>query len=469
MEALKLEQITIEADALNSKLDAEKWFESARDFNFVFEDFETGKVWVSAMEKCANLGVTKAYIEIAIKYNMGWGVERSEQKMVDYYQKAADANDGEACYLFALNRSQYLNIEDALTEMYLLKAIELDYHAEGSVEEMLGIFYKNTDHEWFDFDAAANYLTLATEQGCINAYSQLSYLYYAEDFGNQDMETAFSILQEGAEAGQMNCQYNLGLAYLRGVYENEINTEQAEIWLQKCYDNHQYEKALTLLIDAYLEREIIPANPNDKDKYIQIENDLVDIQKRTDIRSNLRQFINDIPDDVKSKFAHLWQTDKLQNLSERLTYLNSNAPEYSNRFGYTVNVIKSTWAVVLEFNQLNFPKALPTQIFYSVGLEYEFEHQEIMILSDDMAQKKGMQIVNAFGDYVKAGNFIRTENDYSEQFKSLQFSKPIVFSELTWSEIEDYENAFHWYISDFYEYMSSDYHNPHLLVLDLRT
>ncbi len=467
MRNLTLEELAALTATVRDRPGAEALYAVAEPQSFLFDDRAYGAAWVAALEKCAAWGLPEAYVEIGTKYNLGWGVAQSAELMLAYYKKAADAGHGDACYFYALQRAQYLGLEDAETETYLLRCLQLNAPKASDAALMLGRLYLTPEFAGFDVGRAVRTFELATERGAIDGFQDLSGLYYTLDAGVQDLAQAFHWVKLGAEAGQMNCQFNLGLALLRGIYDNPLDPARAEYWLKKCYDDHGYEKALTLLVDGYLDETIVPADPADQLKYVRLENDAAAAKSRAATRQEFSDLLDELPPKLAQEFDLLLRTDKLANLAERMEYLAKLKPHLNQYLGFVPNVMRSQWAVVLEFNQRSAPSDLPAQVSYTVGLEYEFGHREILLLNGPSDRLEGMNILNAFGRHVKAGNELDRHSDYSAEFAALNLPVPVRFRQLTRDEANEYGEAFHWYIRSFYAYLTGGSYHERLLVLDL--
>lgn len=118
----------------------------------------------------------KAQIKYAECFEKGLGVEKSRQKAIYWFSKAADSEDPEAMFIMHevyLNEEGYINKEKALD--YLNKAAVLK-HPFGFFR--LGVYYKNGLHVDQDDDKAFKYISISAEDGCALSYYLLGECYY---------------------------------------------------------------------------------------------------------------------------------------------------------------------------------------------------------------------------------------------------------------------------------------------------
>jgi len=104
------------------------------------------------------------------------------------------------------------------------------------------------------------------------------------------------------------------------------------------------------------------------------------------------------PEDVRETLAELRSVDPARNLAERWALLAELRPDIvERRLGFVPMVAEHGWAVI----------ALPNDGFaYTIGLKYNFDHPELLIVAPNLSPQDIRQLLNAVGLYVSLGNRI---------------------------------------------------------------
>ena len=180
----------------------------------------------------ANEGDACAQNNLGEMYYLGWGVEESDEKAVEWFLKAAERGYARAQYklgdMYYFGDGVERSYEKA-AEWYL-KAAE-----QGLVDAQynLGRMYKNgTGVEQSDVKAAEWYLK-AAEQGLADAQCNLGVMYDNGTGVEQSFAKAVEWYQKAAEQGFARAQYNLGFMYDNGTGV-EQSFEKAAEWFLKA-------------------------------------------------------------------------------------------------------------------------------------------------------------------------------------------------------------------------------------------
>src|SRR5581483_12269175 len=113
---------------------------------------------------------------------------------------------------------------------------------------------------------------------------------------------------------------------------------------------------------------------------------------------------------IYTKFHHFLK-DKKVNLEKRWEFFISENPEWTERkLGFTPLIIKNGWAVIYIPKE---DKEEP-EFAYTIGLFYNYNHPELMMIGAHLSAKEYQAVLNAFGTLIKKGDKVEAGKDYKE-------------------------------------------------------
>lgn len=167
----------------------------------------------SLYEKSAQQGNAAALRSLGQLHMMGYGVEKSEEKAIEYYTKASEL--GSTAAQIDLGVSYYLgagvekNPDTAL--IWLKKAAE-----NGNADALwqIGSLYFTEKR----FDEARPWFQKAAEAGCDQGFYTLGIMYRDGAGVEKDAKKGFEYLLKGAQNGEPDSQCHLALARIEGKF-----------------------------------------------------------------------------------------------------------------------------------------------------------------------------------------------------------------------------------------------------------
>lgn len=148
------------------------------------------------------------YRYLAEFYLKGIGTIKNIDKAVEYYQKGFELGDYDSGYQLSLYHIKNKDFSSALK--YLFVGIENNHIPS---IKLLANMYINGDGVSKDAQIAINLLNKAKELGDIKVIHQLALLYYSFEEYNK----AFECFKKGADNGDLDSVYHLGLCYAKGL------------------------------------------------------------------------------------------------------------------------------------------------------------------------------------------------------------------------------------------------------------
>lgn len=161
---------------------------------------------------------------IAFMHNMGLGLDRDEEKALDYYTRAAEMNSIQgmkaAAYL-ALEKQLNKSMRDFAIEMYEKAAGKND---SGSMYSLAQLYYFSYPFEP-DYELALSWFNTAAEQGHAESMYWLGMMYQAGEGTQADSKQAFEWYSRAVELGNTDAMCMLGHMYRDGEYvEKDADT-----------------------------------------------------------------------------------------------------------------------------------------------------------------------------------------------------------------------------------------------------
>lgn len=178
-------------------------------------DFKKAKGY---FQQAIDAGCLAGYIGLGMMYEYGNGVEKDGNKALEYYEKAADAEDW-----FVRN-----NARQCIGLLYYdgVKGFEADY-AKGL--------------EWAQ---------KAADEGFVNAYYSVGYIYqYPTDSSEPDYAKVVEWYEKAAECGR---PYNLGVCYEMGEGVQKNLKTAIELYKQSIDGGRDAVNCLAVLANNYL-------------------------------------------------------------------------------------------------------------------------------------------------------------------------------------------------------------------------
>jgi hypothetical protein len=176
---------------------------------------------------------------------------------------------------------------------------------------------------------------------------------------------------------------------------------------------------------------------------------------------NIYEIIKSVPSEKAEYFENLLSTDKLENIIARLDYFRENFPEESSgNFLYSSELIMHSCAILVEHNRMLNPGTTPHRAIYSLGLDYEYDHPEIMLIngyigdSESDFEDKYRQILRSLCKYVMNGNQIKANNNYDHLLGDYSLQVPLEFRNADFSDLAQFQMAFGFQLQDFYAYFT---------------
>lgn len=194
-------------------------YELARAY-YQYQEYAKSFYW---WEQSAQNGLNAANVRLAVQYAYGMGIEKNEDKALDYLWKAVKNNPDDA---------------NALCHM--------------------GMFYEEGIGIEASMEQAMTCYRQAAEMGDPMAYFALGMCYFYGNGTAENTETALEWVQKAAEQNYAEAQYFLGLQYYLGD-RIQRDLYQAVEWLQKGEENGSLDASQLLPLaekDISVERQM---------------------------------------------------------------------------------------------------------------------------------------------------------------------------------------------------------------------
>lgn len=151
---------------------------------------------------------SRGYKTLGYFHQNGIGTEVNIDKAISYYQKSFDMGDISSGYNLALI---YVKRKDASKAIeYLASGLEND-HIQSI--KLLAQLYLSGEGVYKNVDIATNLFKRAIELGDVKSIDALAKAYYS----NGDYENSFKYFSMGAQKGDLDCIYHLGVSYAKGL------------------------------------------------------------------------------------------------------------------------------------------------------------------------------------------------------------------------------------------------------------
>jgi len=185
---------------------------------------------LTGFKEQADLGNGLAQFNVALFYDLGWGIEPIPSTACQWYQKAADNNIPVAMQSLAQCHLAGHGVKKSskLAYHWFLKAFEQGI-ADGGCNA--GKLLLTNDEGEIDIDYGQRLCLESAQQGSIFAQSQIAKWYFYGQYFPQDYQKAFTWLQEVASAKAPNSAYLLAQFYDQGIGMN-IDEKQALYWYE---------------------------------------------------------------------------------------------------------------------------------------------------------------------------------------------------------------------------------------------
>ena len=209
-------------------------------------------LWSNRLEIIATIGGADAKYRLAVRYDLGDGVEGDWAEALKWYRKAAEGGNANAQFYigncYERGRGERQDYAEA-AEWYRkaaeqgherakakLRIVELHRNAENGDAEAqyaLGLRCENGDGVEKDLTEAAKWYRMAAEQGHVEAQCKLGYCYEQGNGVMQDYFEAAKWYRMAAEQKDPVAQFNLGTFYFNG-YGVRIDRTEAVKWYRKA-------------------------------------------------------------------------------------------------------------------------------------------------------------------------------------------------------------------------------------------
>ena len=178
----------------------------------------------------ADEGDATAYYYLGKMYAQGLGVEKDEQRAVEYYQKAEKAYNIDAAYELAemlLAEAKDKNDERFQTGLKYLKRAA--YAGQANALNQLGEMYEQGNNVTKDYKSAFGFYLMGALKGDAKSQFNVARLYFAGKGAPQDYENGLKWMSRAARQGYVLAQKELALGRLS---EPAIrNLPEAYAWL----------------------------------------------------------------------------------------------------------------------------------------------------------------------------------------------------------------------------------------------
>lgn len=192
--------------------------------------------------KAAEAGDADGMYALSVHYERGDGVTQDETEAMLWLRRAADA--GHAKAQRRLGEAFYwgdgVPKDLDLAFKWCLAAAQ---QGDAEAQYCVGLGYIKGEGTAVDEELATKYFRLAAEQGYVNAYIDIAKLLLKKSASSE----ALTWLKKGADAGDAECEYGLGLIYESGYGGGvEPDVEQALFWYSNAAEKG-HKKAAEIL------------------------------------------------------------------------------------------------------------------------------------------------------------------------------------------------------------------------------
>lgn len=178
----------------------------------------------------ADEGDATAYYYLGKMYAQGLGVEKDEQRAVEYYQKAEKAYNIDAAYELAemlLDEAKDKNDERFQTGLKYLKRAA--YAGQANALNQLGEMYEQGNNVTKDYKSAFGFYLMGALKGDAKSQFNVARLYFSGKGAPQDYENGLKWMSRAARQGYVLAQKELALGR---ISEPAIrNLPEAYAWL----------------------------------------------------------------------------------------------------------------------------------------------------------------------------------------------------------------------------------------------
>ncbi|KAK7503848.1 hypothetical protein BaRGS_00004971 [Batillaria attramentaria] len=172
---------------------------------------------VKHLQLSSQLGHAPSYFNLALCYQMGYGVEKDLNQAATYYRMAADVGHAQAVFNLAL---MTMNGEGGITKdkeraMELLNTAAMQGLAQA--QTYLGVYYTEVEDDQQDFEQAASFFQAAADQDDAEGQYLLG-ICYENGWGVESSdEEAAKLYAAAAESGHDGALYNLAAFHEHGL------------------------------------------------------------------------------------------------------------------------------------------------------------------------------------------------------------------------------------------------------------
>ena len=199
---------------------------------------------LNLLAESAQAGDATAQFLYGYQYLKGIDVEKNQEYGIHWLLKAANQNHFRAQFWLSVCYHQGMGVDkDIQKSFYWLKKAAINGHSVSQCQ--LGdFFYYGNDTHKPDYKEAIKWYTKASEQGDLDAKTQLGLCYALGKGVDVDDPKAIQLFSEAAEKNQPKAQLWLGLYYLN-AWTVEQDYSRAVYWFQKSanqnFSEAQYE------------------------------------------------------------------------------------------------------------------------------------------------------------------------------------------------------------------------------------
>ncbi len=205
------------------------------------QDFETA---FELYKELADAGDSDAQTSLGFMYQNAQGCQKDEAKAVEFYTKAADAEQPYALFNLAI-----LNMHGLCgLESNQFKAYEL--HLKAAIREVPPAMYevalmleRGIGCEQ-NFSEAAFWYEEGAKRGHLESFNNLGALYKEGHGVVQDDARTFICFSRAAEGGLAQGLYNLGLLYDQGIGCEKDADKALELCRKAAYKGHEKAKQI---------------------------------------------------------------------------------------------------------------------------------------------------------------------------------------------------------------------------------
>ncbi|MBO5122781.1 MAG: sel1 repeat family protein, partial [Oscillospiraceae bacterium] len=189
-------------------------------------------------------GEAAAQFNLALCYEQGEGVEKSQSEAIRWYRAAAEQGVVEAQLSLA---SYYFDgdgvAQDLSKAAHWFRAAAQQGHA--GAQYNLSLCYRQGLGVEQNYAEAVHWCRMAAQQGAVKAQHNLAVCYATGEGVEKDMQEAIHWYRKAAEQGDADAQYHLAGYYATGKGV-EKDLAEAEMWAQKAAEQG-YENAAEML------------------------------------------------------------------------------------------------------------------------------------------------------------------------------------------------------------------------------